>query len=484
MWNDLILAHERPSDTRDTKIDALRLKFNAFKSLEGEKVNGTFARLKCFLIDLENNGVIIPQAEDNDSDVEEDQRTNNEFMAVLNAEYHEKALLANQKRFYKRSGRVGSARKPIDKSKKICYACGKPAIMEYLVKISKKARILELKRRHLKITVLTSNTTYPSRKIRHICACTSQKTTKETRSIRRIQGRPIRRIQAMEIKYSGRYQMFLNEPTLCPQHIDEFDYLKDETSLSEYDEEEQNILYFNDLFPFNNKMFNSVTHFVDFQIMAHLQLSDPETLMASLSGIDSGYEEDLAKRLRVVYTRDDGQELGGCRRSMTWRQFNQALGLHTAEEMAEDGFEAYWLGSERVIPDKGDLSDYWVEISIGQGLFKGHFIGLSCSYFGLAWVAQGTKRQPVAAAAAPGDVEDAPDIDDGAQAIPAPIHAPLPHHQWRSLRGLMERSMTDQGRFSIWMVSCMTQLMEASGHTYQHSMGPFEGVTQQSRGRT
>ncbi|GJW72032.1 retrotransposon protein, putative, ty1-copia subclass [Tanacetum coccineum] len=81
-----------------------------------------------------------------------------------------------------------------------------PVIMEYLVKISKKARILELKRRHLKITVLTSNTPYPSRKIRRICACTSQKTTKETRSIRRIQGRPIRRIQAMEIKYSGRYQ--------------------------------------------------------------------------------------------------------------------------------------------------------------------------------------------------------------------------------------------------------------------------------------
>ncbi|GJT38535.1 putative reverse transcriptase domain-containing protein [Tanacetum coccineum] len=40
------------------------------------------------------------------------------------------------------------------------------------------------------------------------------------------------------------------EPTLYPQHIDDFD-LKDETSLSEYDEKEQNVLYFNDLFPFN-----------------------------------------------------------------------------------------------------------------------------------------------------------------------------------------------------------------------------------------
>ncbi|GJS18422.1 hypothetical protein Tco_0412894 [Tanacetum coccineum] len=42
----------------------------------------------------------------------------------------------------------------------------------------------------------------------------------------------------------------LTEPILNPQHIDEFD-LNDETSVSEYDEEEQNVLYFNDLFPFN-----------------------------------------------------------------------------------------------------------------------------------------------------------------------------------------------------------------------------------------
>ncbi|GKA77101.1 hypothetical protein Tco_0783562 [Tanacetum coccineum] len=42
----------------------------------------------------------------------------------------------------------------------------------------------------------------------------------------------------------------LTEPILSPQHIDEFN-LKDETSLSECDEEEQNVLNFNDLFPFN-----------------------------------------------------------------------------------------------------------------------------------------------------------------------------------------------------------------------------------------
>nr|GFA35584.1 hypothetical protein [Tanacetum cinerariifolium] len=43
---------------------------------------------------------------------------------------------------------------------------------------------------------------------------------------------------------------FSTEPTLCPRHIDEFN-LKNETSLSECDKKEHNVLYFNDLFPFN-----------------------------------------------------------------------------------------------------------------------------------------------------------------------------------------------------------------------------------------
>ncbi|GJV39474.1 putative reverse transcriptase domain-containing protein, partial [Tanacetum coccineum] len=43
---------------------------------------------------------------------------------------------------------------------------------------------------------------------------------------------------------------FLIEPIVSPQHINEFD-LKSKTSLSECNEKEQNVLYFNDLFPFN-----------------------------------------------------------------------------------------------------------------------------------------------------------------------------------------------------------------------------------------
>ncbi|GKB04524.1 hypothetical protein Tco_0832667 [Tanacetum coccineum] len=43
----------------------------------------------------------------------------------------------------------------------------------------------------------------------------------------------------------------------------------------------------------------------------------------------------------------------------------------------------------------------------------------------------------------------------------------------RGIRGLVERLMTDHGRFSTWMISCMVQLMEASGLTYEAFDGTF-----------
>ncbi|GJX03282.1 hypothetical protein Tco_0189198 [Tanacetum coccineum] len=62
--------------------------------------------VKPMLYTLSNDmGVFSLRDWHSDSDVEEDQRTSNEFMTDLNVEYHERALLANQKRFYKRSER-------------------------------------------------------------------------------------------------------------------------------------------------------------------------------------------------------------------------------------------------------------------------------------------------------------------------------------------------------------------------------------------
>ncbi|GKC53185.1 hypothetical protein Tco_1075930, partial [Tanacetum coccineum] len=50
-----------------------------------------------------------------------------------------------------------------------------------------------------------------------------------------------------------------------------------------------------------------------------------------------------------------------------------------------------------------------------------------------AWVAQGAERQQVVMAAAPKGAEDALDVDEGAQAIPTPIHAPPPPPQLQDL---------------------------------------------------
>ncbi|GKA91007.1 hypothetical protein Tco_0812877, partial [Tanacetum coccineum] len=115
-----------------------------------------------------------------------------------------------------------------------------------------------------------------------------------------------------------------------------------------------------------------------------------------------------------------------------------------------------------------------------------------------AWVAMGPERQPDAAAGAPVIDEDAHTIDEGDQTVSAPVQAPqqaqppppaarnVPQRLGRleedvqglrrdvgSLRGLVDRSITDQGRFSTWMISCMAQLMDASGLTYQAFDGTF-----------
>nr|GEY60932.1 hypothetical protein [Tanacetum cinerariifolium] len=108
----------------------------------------------------------------------------------------------------------------------------------------------------------------------------------------------------------------------------------------------------------------------------------------------------------------------------------------------------------------------------GARLSRGHFIRRLAHHFGLVsnnglrGLSIMTRELPlidiVAAAAAP-------DVDEGAHAIPVPIHAPPPPPP------TAKRSMTDQGRFSTWMISCMTQLMEASGRTYQSFDGTFRG---------
>ncbi|GKA02540.1 hypothetical protein Tco_0675205, partial [Tanacetum coccineum] len=68
-------------------------------------------------------------------------------------------------------------------------------------------------------------------------------------------------------------------------------------------------------------------------------------------------------------------QLGRVRRRISWREFILGMGLHTADEIKSVGFSAYWAESARQIPDKGDLSTYWVGIS-----YAGNFLGPTPSY--------------------------------------------------------------------------------------------------------
>nr|GEX12491.1 hypothetical protein [Tanacetum cinerariifolium] len=97
---------------------------------------------------------------------------------------------------------------------------------------------MELKRRNMKITVLTTNTPYPSRKMRRICAYTSLKTTKETRYNTPYPGKPNTPYSSyMERKYSERYQTWKHFKTLSldESRSPDFDLFFDQ---EEYSEEE------------------------------------------------------------------------------------------------------------------------------------------------------------------------------------------------------------------------------------------------------
>ncbi|GJU50767.1 hypothetical protein Tco_1220322 [Tanacetum coccineum] len=273
-------------------------------------------------------------------------------------------------------------------------------------------------------------------------------------------------------------------------------------------------------------------------------------------GLTPDMRQDLVERLRMVYTGDDGHEvfvshawrrlfgiqaplvqefileffstyrigdemgldaagtlcfqLGGARRSMTWRQFILDLGLHTTEEMAEDGFRAYWkflrgapsytyiidlvqilchrlilynISGRGQTPEKVIATDLFYLRSMDRGvanisyllaqyLFRhaegrksdanlsgGHFIrrlahhfglvsddglrGLSVVAYELPLIDMGPKRQPDAVAGAAGAAEDAPAVNKRLGRLEEEMQGL--RHDVKSLRGLLEWSLTDQG---------------------------------------
>ncbi|GJR70898.1 hypothetical protein Tco_0016963 [Tanacetum coccineum] len=265
----------------------------------------------------------------------------------------------------------------------------------------------------------------------------------------------------------------LTESILSPQHIDEFD-LNDKTSLSEYDEDEQNVLYFNDLFPFNiihpndlkSKKDNDDNKFDIIQSSGNMAPLPPREQRHSflryqgLEYIDADiadFEERLFETrgplvwelileflstLRFVEVLLDLDapdtirfQLGRARRCLRWRQFILALGLHTREEIESPSFArdpvlrlchrmmVHSIAGRSQAPEKGltVISHALPFIDMAKLVRLQICMKIDDTW---AWVALGPKRQPDAAAGTPKATEDAPVVDEGGQADPAPMQAP------------------------------------------------------------
>ncbi|GJT33348.1 putative ribonuclease H-like domain-containing protein [Tanacetum coccineum] len=232
----------------------------------------------------------------------------------------------------------------------------------------------------------------------------------------------------------------LTEQTLNPRHNNESD-LNDETSLPEYNVVGQNILYFNDLFPFNiihpndlksdddndNKEIDIIQSSEDLSPLPLCEQRHPFLRYQGLEYTDVDIA-DFKERLERIYSREihrvQVMDFVGMPKLMrdglfarmvmehrddagvvvftsrAWRRLfdtrgplvkelilewsqetieleavYSGLGLHTGEEMESPSFARYWSESERMIPGKGDLHDYWRGIST-----DGDFLGPPSSY--------------------------------------------------------------------------------------------------------
>ncbi|GJW89661.1 hypothetical protein Tco_0167214 [Tanacetum coccineum] len=157
-------------------------------------------------------------------------------------------------------------------------------------------------------------------------------------------------------------------------------------------------------------------------------------------------------------------QLGRAKRRMSWREFILALGLHTVVEMQTAGFALSYTAIRDPIL-RLYLRLFAAGRKSGAHISGGQFVARLAEHFGLltaeilggltviapelpiidmvklvrlhicaqfddtwAWVAMGPERQPDAAAGAHAVAEDAPAVDEGDQAVLAPMQAPRHSH--------------------------------------------------------
>ncbi|GJS21776.1 hypothetical protein Tco_0450408 [Tanacetum coccineum] len=198
----------------------------------------------------------------------------------------------------------------------------------------------------------------------------------------------------------------------------------------------------------------------------------------------------------------------------TCRMSDTEMGLDVADTLCfqlggarQDGFEAYWHAEGRKSRARMSVGHFIGRLADHFGLVSDEgLIGLSvitrvllvidlhqlckfniCVRLGdtWAWVALGPERQQVAAAGALEVAEGAPVVDEG---VPAPVQAPQPPpalartiaqrlsvleeevHNLRSdvgeQNGVLDSMDHDFSRFTTWMVTSLSRMMDQSGVRY------------------
>ncbi|GJR75213.1 hypothetical protein Tco_0087578 [Tanacetum coccineum] len=297
-------------------------------------------------------------------------------------------------------------------------------IVEYLVNISKRRAFWSLSEDILKITVLTTNTPYPSRKIRHICACTHQRprrkhdqyavSREDQYAVLKIMDDPNitmeEYIMLEEEKArkrgkvfnweTAKYAIACNdqissektlscEPTVSSlnDEIDfkiSFDDSDDEDYTSEKDNDD------NEIDTIQSSEGNMYTQ--DMAPLPPREQRHPFLKYQGLEYIDADIA-DFEERLDRIHDRDthrvqfvDFQVVSQEERTMSWRFLHRTPSAPTsrlqiavlrlchrmmAHSIAGRSQAPKKAESARQIPDKGDLRDYWIGISsIGDFLGK------------------------------------------------------------------------------------------------------------------
>ncbi|GKD87633.1 hypothetical protein Tco_1358787 [Tanacetum coccineum] len=250
---------------------------------------------------------------------------------------------------------------------------------------------------------------------------------------------------------------FSTEPTLCPQHIDKFDF-KDETSLSEYDEVEQNVLYFNDLFPFNIIYLDGLKLNKDNDNEINMIQSSRgnENTQGSTKLLEASHD----KINKVFKMKSFIMELNV--NIVAWNYFVNGMLFNLIKNLYvpfgipfdlkryyKDGDYTRMLRRPRISSTGDFLGITSSYTSIRDPLLRLCHRLIACSIGGRSqlpkkvfeivcfeeeagghdiWrkISSGLERYLDATASAPGAFEDAPIADEGALAVPTPVQAPQP----------------------------------------------------------